>query len=255
MQKIFMVNLLEAAFLGIVQGLTEWLPISSSGHLVIVQQLFGIKASVAFDVMLHFGTLLSVVYFLRKDIAKLLKFDEESKRTIAYIICASFPVAVIGIAFKSFFESLFSSLFAVALALILNGFILYSTKFFEGKKKLNFSKAFAIGLAQAFSIIPGISRSGTTISAGLISRIDKKQAYKFSFLLSIVAILGATFFEIREIDLTAEPIESILLGIAVSALVGFFALKTVARLVLSSNFYKFAYYCWFLGFLILLLSF
>jgi undecaprenyl-diphosphatase len=249
-----MVNLLEAVALAIFQGLTEWLPISSSGHLVIVQQLLGIKASVAFDVMLHFGTLLSVVYFLRKDIAKLLKFDEESKRTIAYIICASLPIALLGFAFKSFFESLFSSLFAVALALILNGFVLYSTKFFEGKKKLNFSKAFAIGLAQAFSIIPGISRSGITISAGLINKIDKKQAYKFSFLLSIIAILGATFFKLGEIDISSELIESILLGIAVSALVGFLALKTVAKLVLSSNFYKFAYYCWLLGFLILLLS-
>ena len=249
-----MVNLLEAVALAIVQGLTEWLPISSSCHLVIVQQLFGIKASVAFDVMLHFGTLLSVVYFLRKDIAKLLKFDEESKRIIAYIICASLPIALLGFAFKSFFESLFSSLFAVALALILNGFVLYSTKFFEGKKKLNFSKAFAIGLAQAFSIIPGISRSGITISAGLINKIDKKQAYKFSFLLSIIAILGANFFELGEIDISSEPIESILLGIAVSALVGFLALRTVVKLVLSSNFYKFAYYCWLLGFLILLLS-
>jgi undecaprenyl-diphosphatase len=250
-----MLSLLQAAALAMVQGLTEWLPISSSGHLVIVQQLFGIKASVAFDVVLHLGTLIAVLYFLRKDMAKLLKFNEESKRTIAYIIYGSLPIALLGFAFKSFFESLFSSLVAVATALILNGFILYSTKFFEGKKKLDFSKAFAIGLAQAFSIIPGISRSGTTISAGLISKMDKKEAYKFSFLLSIVAILGASFFKLEEIDLTAEPIESILLGIAVSALVGFFALKTVAKLVLSNNFHKFAYYCWLLGFLILLLSF
>jgi undecaprenyl-diphosphatase len=249
-----MLNLFEAVVLAVIQGLTEWLPISSSGHLVIIQQLFGIKASVAFDVILHFGTLIAVVYFLRKDIAKLLKFDEESKRTIAYIICASLPITLLGFAFKSFFESLFSNLFAVALALILNGFILYSTKFFQGKKKLNFSKAFAIGLSQAFSIVPGISRSGITISAGLISRIDKAQAFKFSFLLSIVAILGATFFKLGEIDFSSEPIESILLGIAVSAFVGFFALKTVAKLVLSSNFHKFAYYCWLLGFLILLLS-
>jgi undecaprenyl-diphosphatase len=255
MQKIFMVNLLEAAVLAILQGLTEWLPISSSGHLVIIQQLFRIKASVAFDVMLHFGTLIAVVYFMRKDIAKLLKFDEESKRTITYIIGASLPIAFIGFAFKSFFESLFSDLLAVALALILNGFILYSTKFFQGKKKLDFSKSFAIGLAQAFSIIPGISRSGITISAGLMSKIDKKQAYKFSFLLSILAILGATFFKLGEINFTLEPIEAILLGIAISALVGYFSLKTLAKSVLSNNFHKFAYYCWLLGFSILLLSF
>jgi undecaprenyl-diphosphatase len=249
-----MLSLFEAAALAIVQGLTEWLPISSSGHLVIIQQLFGIKASVAFDVMLHLGTLIAVVYFLRKDIAKLFKFDEESKKTIAYIICGSLPIALLAFAFKSFFESLFSNLLAVATALILNGFILYSTKFFHGKKKLDLFKAFAIGLAQAFSIIPGISRSGITISAGLICKMDKKEAYKFSFLLSIIAILGASFFKLGEINLTAEPIESILLGIAVSALFGFFALKTVAKLVLSSNFHKFAYYCWLLGFLFLVLS-
>ena len=250
-----MPNLFEAIALAIIQGLTEWFPISSSGHLVIVQQLFKIKASVAFDVMLHLGTLMAVVYFLRKDIAKLLKFDEESRRMVAYIICGSLPIALLGFAFKSFFESLFSNLFAVVLALILNGFILYLTKFFQGREKLNFSKAFVIGLAQAFSIVPGISRSGATISAGLMNKIDKKQAFKFSFLLSIVAILGATLLKIGEIDFSSEPVESILLGIAVSALVGFFALKTVAKLVLTGNFHKFAYYCWLLGLLILLLSF
>jgi len=249
-----MVNLFEAVVLGIIQGLTEWLPISSSGHLVIVQQLFGIKASVAFDVVLHLGTLVAVVYFLRKDIAKLLNFDEESRRRIAYIILGSLPIALLGFAFKSFFETLFSSLFAVALALILNGFVLYSTKFFQGKKKLDFSRSFIIGLAQAFSIIPGISRSGITISASLISKIDKEQAFKFSFLLSVVAILGATFFKLGEIDFSSESIESILLGITVSALVGFLALKTVAKLVLIGDFHKFAYYCWLIGMVVLFLS-
>jgi undecaprenyl-diphosphatase len=250
-----MVNILEAVILGIVQGLAEWLPISSSGHLVIIQQLFGIKASVSFDVMLHLGTLIAVIYFLRKEIGRILKFDEESKKTITYIIIGSLPVALLGLAFKSFFESLFSSLFTVGIALVINGFILYSTKFFKPGRKLSSIDSLLIGTAQAVSIVPGISRSGITVSAAIARKIDKKTAYKFSFLLSILAILGASLVKFGEIDFAQEPIEVVLVGIAISALVGYFALKTVAKTVLTGDFHKFAYYCWLIGILVLLLGF
>lgn len=249
-----MVNLLEALILATTQGLTEWLPISSSGHLVIVQKLLGIKASVAFDVMLHFGTLVAVIYFLRKDLAKLLKFDEESKQLITYIIIGSLPLAFFGLLLKSFFESLFSSLFAVGLALLINGAILYSTKFFKPGRKLKLLDALAIGLAQVLSLTPGISRSGITISAGLMRKLDKKTAYKFSFLLSIVGILGASMLKFWEIDFSQEPIEIVFVGILASAIFGYLALKTIAKIVLEGSFYKFAYYCWIVGTIILVLS-
>ena len=249
-----MVNFLEALFLAIIQGLTEWLPISSSGHLVLAQKLLGIKASVSFDVMLHFGTLLAVIYFLRKDIAKLLRFDEESKKLVAYIICGSLPIAILGLTFKSFFESLFSSLLAVALAFILNGFIIFSTKFFKTNKKLKLLDSIFIGLAQTFSLIPGISRSGITISTAIARGIDKRKAYKFSFLLAIVAILGASLLKFNEINFSQESIEVVLFGVAISAIVGYFALKTVAKIVLEGKFHNFAFYCWILGVITLILN-
>ncbi|MEM5869604.1 MAG: undecaprenyl-diphosphate phosphatase [Candidatus Aenigmatarchaeota archaeon] len=249
-----MVNLLQALILAIIQGLTEWLPISSSGHLVIAQQLFGIKASVSFNVILHFGTLLAVIYFLRRDLLKLLKFDRESRQLLAHIIIGSLPLAFFGLLLKSFFESLFSSLLAVGLALLANGTILYSTKFFRPKRKLNLLDSFAIGLAQIFSLAPGISRSGITISTALMRKLEKKEAYKFSFLLSIIAILGASLLKFGKIDFSQEPIEIVLAGILTSAIFGYIALKTIAKTVLEGNFYKFAYYCWIVGAIILLLS-
>lgn len=249
-----MLNLFEALSLAIIQGLTEWFPISSSGHLVILQQLFGIRASIAFDVMLHFGTLFSVIYFLRKDIVKLLKFDEKSRQLAAYIIVGSLPIAIFGLLFKSFFEQLFSSLSVVSFALLINGIILYLTKFSKPKRRVKLSDAIMIGLAQVFSLIPGISRSGITISLALMRKVDKKEAYKFSFLLSIVAIFGTSFLKFGEIDFHQEPIEIVLVGVLVSALVGYFTLKLIAKSVIEGGFYKFAYYCWLIGVLTLFLA-
>lgn len=253
-------RILETILLAVIQGLTEWLPISSSGHLVILQQLLKIQASVAFDVMLHLGTLLAVVVFLKEEIFKILKsilslkFSTPEARLALYIISGSIPVAIIGLLFKSFFESLFSSLLAVGVALMINGMILYSTKFFKPKKDLKLLDSLLIGMAQVISIVPGISRSGSTISAALMRKIDRKTAYKFSFLLSIPAIIGASLLEFKEINFSQEPIGLIVIGVAVSALVGYFALKTVAKIVLSGNFHRFAYYCWLLGIAVLILS-
>ena len=253
-------RILEAAVLAVVQGLTEWLPISSSGHLVILQQLFKIQASVAFDVMLHLGTLLAVLVFLREDIWKILKsifslrLESSEARLGAYVITGSLPIAVVGLLFKSFFESLFSSLLAVGIALMLNGLILYSTRFFKPKRKLNLLDALFVGIGQAISIVPGISRSGITISAAMSRGIDRKTAYKFSFLLSVLAILGASLIKFGEINFVQEPLEVVALGVIISALVGYLALKTVAKVIISGDFHKFAYYCWLVGIVILFLS-
>jgi len=248
-------NFIEALILAIIQGLTEWLPISSSGHLALLKQLFGIEASISFYVMLHLGTLIAVIYFLREEMKRLFKFDGEAKRIFAYIIIASFPIFLLGFLFKNFFESLFSNSINLALAFILNGLILYTTKFFKKRKKLNLSDSILIGIAQALSLIPGISRSGITISTAISRGIDKKTAYKFSFLLSVVAILGASLIKFSEIDFSQEPLWIVFVGILSSAFFGYIALKSVVKFIFSNEFYKFAYYCWFLGLLILLLSF
>lgn len=255
-----MVSIAEAIILAVVQGLTEWLPISSSGHLVILQQLLHIQASVAFDVMLHLGTLLAVVWFLREDISRILKavlsldFSKKEARLGAYIIIGTLPVAIVGILFKSFLESLFSNLTAVGVALFINGTFLYLTRFTPLKKTLNAIDALFIGIAQAVSIVPGISRSGSTISAALLAGIDRKTAYKFSFLLSILAILGASLIQIGEINFAQETLEVILVGVLISTIVGYIALKLITSTIISDNFYKFAYYCWLVGLVIFLLS-
>ncbi|MEM5766113.1 MAG: undecaprenyl-diphosphate phosphatase [Candidatus Aenigmatarchaeota archaeon] len=249
-----MMNLFEALILAVIQGLTEWLPISSSGHLVILQQLLNIKASVSFDVMLHFGTMLALVYFLRKDIVRLLKFDKKDRQLIICIVIGTVPIAIFGFIFKSFFESFFSNLFVVGLALILNGIILYFTKFFKPSRKLGKFDAIVIGLAQVLSLVPGISRSGITISIGLMRKLEKKEAYKFSFLLSIIAVMGANLLKFGEISFSQEPIGIVLTGVLISALVGYLALKLITNTVLEGSFYKFSYYCWIVGAIILVLS-
>jgi undecaprenyl-diphosphatase len=197
---------------------------------------------------------------LRKDIIKILKsllslnFASSEAKLGFYVLCGTVPVAVIGLLFKSFFESLFSVLPAVGIALMINGAIIFFTQFFKTKRKINFLDSLFIGIAQAFSIIPGISRSGSTISMAIFRGVDRKTAYKFSFLLSILAILGASLIEFGEINFAQESMETIALGIAVSAFIGYFALKTVANTVLTGDFHKFAYYCWLVGIAVLFLS-
>ena len=250
----------DAIVLGIVQGVTEWLPISSSGHLVILQRLSGIYGSVAFDVMLHLGTLLSVIYFLRKDLVDIIRavlgfeFSSRNGKLAFYTILGTLPVAVLGMLWKPFFESLFTNLTIVGITLIINGVILYFTRYSKPHTEINLTASLFIGAAQAVSIIPGISRSGATISMALFRGIEKESAYKFSFLLSIVAILGASLVELGEIAFWPETLEAVILGVVTSSIVGYIALKIVSRYVLTDGFYKFAYYCWVAGFSTVILS-
>jgi len=245
-----MVNIFEAILLAIVQGLTEWFPISSSGHLVIFQEFLSIQASVAFDVMLHFGTFLSVLVYMRKDIVHILRAIltlSEGSKIAAYLIAGSIPMALIGFLFKNYFESLFSSLLTVGLALMMNGFVLYLTKYSVSFKKIDFINSLLVGIAQVFAIIPGISRSGSTISAAMIRGVDKESAYKYSFLLSAIAILGASLFEFGDLDFAQTPTPIIFVAVCMSAIVGYVALKITSTLVLKGDFYKFSYYCVILG--------
>jgi len=260
----FMVNFLEAVLLGVVQGLTEWLPVSSSGHLVIVQQLFGIQVPLLFDIALHVGTLLAVLAFLWKDVLKIvsafLKFDFKSDdgKMGLFILVGSVPVALAGFFLHDFVESLFSSLSAVGAALVVMGSILYSTKFFKNGRgmngeremngELNAKNALLIGISQAISIIPGISRSGITISSALYRNIGKQKAFVFSFLLSIPAVLGAAVFEVVSSSLGFSPIDfGMIFGAAIAASVGYLSLKLMRNIVDKERFYLFAYYCWLVG--------
>lgn len=253
-----MVSLIEAFVLAVVQGLTEWLPVSSSGHLVITQQLLGLNVPLIFDIMLHVGTLIVVLAVFRKDIQAILKalikgdFQSQEGKTAQYIALGSVPIAIIGVALKDVIESLFSNLLAVGVALIITGCILFISEKRVGSKKMTALDSLLIGIAQGAAIIPGISRSGTTVSTGLLRKIDKTTAFRYSFLLSIPAIIGATIVESKDLIIgTVDPIP-LLVGVIVSMIVGYASLKLLQKAVMNEKFHIFAYYCWTIGILIII---
>lgn len=246
-----MVNYLQAVILAIIQGITEWLPISSSGHLALTQMLLGISPPLFFDIALHIGTLIAVLIYFRNDILQLfrgfLTFDKNNIyfRYCLFILLASIPTAIIGFTLKDFFASMFTNSFAVAVALTITGVALYVTKFTKPKTQNISSKlAVIIGIAQGFAVAPGISRSGFTISAGMVAGLDKEKAARFSFLLSIPALIGAAAVEFAGETITPDFIGPTILGLTVSAIIGYLSIKFLLDIIRKGQFSLFAYYCW-----------
>lgn len=261
-------NLIEIIFLGILQGLTEFFPVSSSGHLVIFQNLFGLKEPQIFaDVMLHVGTLVSLILFLRRDLLDLARglwlFSRNPKKSSTYprmkmifaLVLASIPTALIGYLFSDFFESLFTSLRAVGLALFITGIYLFLTKFATERKKNFFSHPLIIGFLQGAAIVPGFSRSGLTIGGALFLGWKREEAARFSFLLSIPAILGAAIFQFQKIGKGSQPWSVLLIGALVSAIFGYLALTLLLSVIKGGKFYSFSFYCFLAGLSALTLSF
>jgi len=248
---------MHAIILGVIQGITEWLPVSSSGHLVLAQQYFGLDVPVAFDVILHFGTLLVVLVVFWRDIITILsslfrlRWDENT-RLLLYIAIATLPIALVGFFLKDFIKSLFQSTIAVGIALLVTGTVLYLTKIVKHKKDLGWRDAFFVGLAQAVALVPGISRSGSTISAGLLLGIKREKIARFSFLIFIPAVIGAGVLELGE--LSSVEFLPVLVGTLVSVVVGYVSLKWLLRMVKKGNFYHFSWYCWILGIVVLILA-
>ena len=249
-------DLLQAILLGVLQGITEWLPISSSGHLALVQNFSGLDVPVVFDVFLHIGTLVAVCVVYRKDIVAmllaLLKLDFKSREfnTVLLIVLAMIPTAIIGFSFKPFFESMFKSNLQIGAALVVTGLLLYvaSRKKTENKEASPLS-SLIVGIAQGISVAPGISRSGTTISAGLLQGIDAKEAARFSFLLSIPAIIGAAAFELKDsaVALDSASFLPFLAGAAAAAVVGYLSIGFLIMMLEEINLAWFAYYCGITG--------
>lgn len=262
-------TLFQSIILGLVQGAAEFLPISSSGHLVLTQKLLGLNVAehsyVSFDVLLHIGTLISVVVIFWKDIlglfvalfkmigdlftkGKLNINKSEYRKLVVMLFLASIPL-VVGAFFESSIEHLFSSTIFVACALLLTSVILYLTDVVkQGKKTLTNSKlidGLYVGLAQLVAIIPGLSRSGSTIFAGVLSGMTRQFAVKFSFLLSGIAIIGATILQFSEITggMIAANIGISAAGVAVAAIVGILSIKFLTRLASGRGYRVFAYYC------------
>ena len=274
-------SVLVSAFLGLIQGITEFLPVSSSGHLSIFQNLFGLNYSeqehLLFDVLLHLGTLAAVFVFYWTDIKSMAadtfgiiagrgaqKGEEgrlkPSVRLVFLIIIATLPLAII-LPFKDKVEQLYYNTPFISFALIITGILLYiSGKLTEGRKNEKTSTladAFIVGAAQMIAIIPGLSRSGTTITVALSRGYKRDFAVKFSFLMSIPAILGSvivTFIDAIKNGIVWGNIPVYLVGMIVAAIVGYFALVLLRRIVIAKSFDKFAYYCWGAGIVSLILS-
>ena len=272
-------SVLFAAFLGLVQGIAEFLPISSSGHLAIFQTFFHMEnveeSQMLFDVLLHLGTLISVCIVYWSDIVDVVKelwsmlmglFGKKTekrlpvRRLILLVILSTIPL-VLAVVADDFIEALYSSTLFIGIALLCTGTMLYlSDKLASGKKTekdATWLDAILVGVMQAVAVLPGISRSGSTITAGLVRGFDRKFAVRYSFLLSIPAIVGANILKIGE-AVKAGAGEGMFLpyavGMLVAAVSGYFAIKLVKLLMDKGKFGRFSYYCWAVGLITIVLT-
>ena len=245
----------DAIILGILQGLTEFLPVSSSGHLVLAQNLLGVKqAGVSFELMVHVGTLLAVLVYFRVRIWLLIKslFTSslpEERKLVLYLIIGTIPAAVIGGLFDDFFEQAFSSPLFTACMLIATGVILLSTHWAVRKDRpVTPLSSFLMGVGQAVAIFPGISRSGSTIASGLLLGVNPEKAAEFSFLLAIPAIAGAVVLKADELmALDATLAGHYAAGTVAAFVFGLFAVYAVLQTIRRGKFEYFAYYCFVAG--------
>ncbi|MEI6863462.1 MAG: undecaprenyl-diphosphate phosphatase [Candidatus Omnitrophota bacterium] len=251
-------TVLESVLSGIVQGLTEFLPVSSSGHLVLLHNIFGFKEpQLAFDIFLHIGTMVSVLIFFAKDIVNILTKD---RKMMLLLFLACIPTFAIGYFSKDIVERLFGSSLIVGYALVITGLWLLAAHFFAIKNKLKHDislfDSIAIGIAQGIAVIPGISRSGATIGAGLMLGLEGSTAVRFSFLLSVPAIIGASavkFTHIGEGFKGASASHFMAGGIA-ALITGMLAIYLILKVVKASKLWIFGVYCIFAGAITVFLS-
>ena len=257
-------NFWQALVLGAVQGLTEFLPVSSSGHLVVFQNAFGISGSILlFDTMLHVGTLAAVFIVMWKDIVALLK--KPISNLMLYLIIATIPAVIAALLFNKQIDAAFGSNAGVPLGIgfLITSLIMFATPLFRPGKiemeKMGVLRPFLIGIAQAIAILPSISRSGSTLFAGLASGIKREDVARFSFLMSIPAILGGVVFNAKDVmsmgvgqSMQGIGLLAIIAGMVVAAITGFFALKLVFDFVRNGKLWVFGVYTTVLGTLIIL---
>lgn len=259
---------IQALLAGVIQGITEFLPVSSSGHLVIFHALFGEgeESNLAFTVFLHLATLLSVFIMFHKDILMLIRelfsaiadifrgrpnFKTPERRFLLMVILASIPTAILGVLIMALgFDDILENIFVVAVMLIITAFLMYLVdKMSKGRfteKNAPLRSAWIVGIAQGIAILPGLSRSGTTIFAGLSGGFTKEFAVRFSFILSIPTILGAGLVHMVGVvrsDYIEIDYMSWFIGFVAATICGIFAIKFIKVLIKSSKFYVFSIYC------------
>ena len=271
-------SLLIAAVLGLVQGLAEFLPISSSGHLSVLQSFFGMdEVDILFDVLLHFATLIAICVVYRRDIADMIREligffrdinhpkpeqgdPKPARRLALMIIIATLPLIIV-LPFKGYIDKLNNNTWFIGIAFLVTGAILFlSDKMRNGRKtekNMSVADAVKIGLVQAVATLPGISRSGSTITAGMATGLNRNFAVKFSFLMSLPAVLGATLIELYNAlqnGADSSRFLAYLLGMVIAGVTGFFAIKIVRLLSQKGKFGKFCWYCFFAGILTIVLT-
>ncbi|MBU0683855.1 MAG: undecaprenyl-diphosphate phosphatase [Candidatus Omnitrophota bacterium] len=240
---------------GVVQGITEFLPVSSSGHLVFLHKFFGFtESSVFFDICLHVATMLAVILYFRKDIIELVR--KKNSKYFLYIVLGTVPAGIAGLLFEEKITSVFSNYKLAAVMLILTGCVLFLAQVFLNRKNyitrdINGRFSVLIGVAQAFALFPGLSRSGMTISTALISGIKTEEAFRFSFLLSIPIISAAMLYKLLTIDISSLALSSGLLkyavGMVTAFVFGFLSLNFLWRIIKSKTLFIFGIYCIVLG--------
>lgn len=279
MGSIRYLTLFQAILLGTIQGLTEFLPVSSSGHLVIFQSIFGLQdPELFFDICLHFGTLIAVCAVFCREISAILNTlarlpslareaggikplfnTNESMRISTLILAGTIPTGLLGILFHEIADRLFSNLPLVGLMLLITGFLLWITRGLKPSGRpvrgMGMKDAIIIGIVQGLAILPGISRSGSTISAALLLGVDRETAGRYSFLLSIPAIIGAIVLEFESglMKQNSASAPALVGGTLAAALVGYLALRSLLKIIKHGKFYMFSPYCWTAGIVALLI--
>jgi undecaprenyl-diphosphatase len=265
-----LINLIRTIILGIIQGLTEWLPVSSTAHLKLAQQLMAFPVTPLFDVAIHIGTLAVVVFYFRRDVKSILSalarldFRSEYGHLIPMIVVATIPTGIIGLSYAKFVEPYFDThtfimFLAIGIAFLIGATWLYISKI--GKENtdiITLTMALYIGSAQGLAIFSGLSRSGVTISTALLLGLKREKAFRFSFLLSIPAIIGDLIVEAymqrgQLAFTTIGPVE-LLAGMIMAVIAGYVAIRLVSNLVRTKRFHYFAIYTWLLGVAIIALT-
>ena len=249
---------IESLLLGIVQGLTEFLPVSSSGHLVIAQALLGVNPAggIVFEVAVHIATLIAILLFYRHRVLSLSRgvftADDDSWRYIGKLLVGTLPIVLVALLARDWIEEQFESLTVVGICLLATGGIVWSTRYTSQRSKLtepSWAAALLIGCAQAFAILPGISRSGATVGVAIALGIAPLLAAEFSFLLGVIAISGAGILLIPELSsVSATEINAIALGSVAALVSGLAAIWLFLRLLRGNYFHLFAWYAWIVGF-------
>ena len=266
-QRLLLNQLFTVIILGLIQGVSEWLPISSTAHLRIAEYFLGFQATPLFNVFLHIGTLSVVIFYFRREIKIILTdlvhldFHSEYGRFIPLIVVASIPTGIIGLLYDKFLADNYQTFLIMGITFLVGATLLFSSKFGkENQTQVSYRKALVMGAAQGAASFPGLSRSGSTISSGLLQGVKREMAFKFSFLLSIPAIIGDlgvdAYLERGSLVSQGVGVSSLnlLVGLVFTVIAGYFAIVLVKKLVLNKKYHYFAVYTFALGVVLIILA-